>query len=296
MIGNHDGNSSTQQTELSYVRQKQKQRLPSWATLRKEIYSDEVEAQLPHDTGLWKLSTGVGGYVPAGFAKNRSGARDPCVTTVESLRNPSPISRHTVKCSIRERHWSGEVFPTELLPMSEETVRFIGFAYFQQDGRALNHKEQESVMWRAASLKYPCSRPASYDEYEEGRILGLPERNVSGNEVIFTGPSSMGDAPTKHKGWVLGGYPKRAVLMGDPLDGSSEIGSAFGRKAIMCVLPQRRLVRQPSLRMWGDCRYDLWRAKSQPDLKATALNPAPASQEKTYSFKVSRSPSVTLPR
>merc|ERR1712072_1248637 len=100
----------------------------------------------------------------------------------------------------------------------------------------------------------------------DGRILGMPERNVSGCEIIFTG------------------NPKRAVLKGDPLDGTTEIGSSFGRKAIVCVMPQRRLVRQPSLRTWGACRYDLWRAKSQPDMKAAQIQPEKASDDKTYVF------------
>ena len=29
--------------------------------------------------------------------------------------------------------------------MDNETVRFIGFTYFEQDGRALNHHEQEGA-------------------------------------------------------------------------------------------------------------------------------------------------------
>ena len=43
------------------------------------------------------------------------------------------------------------------------------------------------MMWRAAASKFPCSRPALYDEYAEGRILGLPERNVAGAEVRSEG-------------------------------------------------------------------------------------------------------------
>jgi hypothetical protein len=211
------------------------------------------------------------------------------------LHHLSPISRHTVKVSTRERCWAGEIFPTELFAGSE-TCRFIGFATFEQDGRALNHNEQEGMMWRAAALKFPCARPATYDEYGEGRILGLPERNVSGYEVVFGGPTSRGDAPAKHKGWVLGGYPKRCVLTGDPFDGQTEAASAFGRKAVLCVLPQRRLVRQPSLRLWGDARYDLWRAKSLPDLKAAQIHPPKADKEKTYVFAYARQPGSTLLR
>merc|ERR1719217_1836334 len=79
------------------------------------------------------------------------------------------------------------------------------------------------MMWRSAAMKFPCSRPASYQEYMDGRILGMPETNVSGCEIIFTGNPSRGDAPAKHKGWVLGGYPKRAVLKGDPLDGDRQL-------------------------------------------------------------------------
>jgi hypothetical protein len=124
----------------------------------------------------------------------------------------------------------------------------------------------------------------------------MPERNVSGCELIFTGTQSRHDAPPKHKGWVLGGYPKRAILKGDPLDGTTEIGSAFGKKAMMCVLPQRRLVRQPSLRTWGGCRYDLWRAKSHPDMKAAEIQPELASDKKTYAFGMTPKPQSSLPR
>jgi len=273
--------------------------------MRKEIYKDEVQAMHPHDTKFWKKSSGVGGYAPAGLAKDRSGAKDPCVTSIESLGHPSglcsPISRHTVKVSTRERAWSGEIFPTELFPGNRETCRFLGFAFFQQDGRALNHNEQEGMMWRAAALKFPCSRPALYDEYAEGRILGLPERNVAGAEVVFGGLSSRGDAPATHKGWVLGGYPKRCVLTGDPFDGQTETASSFGRKAVLCVLPQRRLVRQPSLRITGgEARYDLWRARSQPDLRAAEVHPSNADYKKTYEFTrtplLQREPGSTLLR
>lgn len=198
--------------------------------------------------------------------------------------------------SLHERDWSGEVFPTELLKIEGQKVRFIGYAYFNQDGRAQSHQEQEWLMWHAAASKFPNSRPATYDEYAECRIQGIPERNTSGAEVVFTGYTSRGDMPPKHRGWVLGGHPKLTVLQNDPLDGQTETGSAFGRKAVLCVLPARRLVRQPSLRQWGEMRYDLWRARSEPDLAAARLAPLPANHKKTYSYSFSSNPSSTLPR
>merc|ERR1719188_2272382 len=107
-------------------------------------------------------------------------------------------------------------------------------------------------MWRCAADKFPCSRPATYAEYEEGRILGLPEKNTSGAEIVFTGKRGQGDAPSKHKGWKLGGHVKKCVLKDDPLDGSTQVGYAFGRRAVLCVVSARRLVRQASLRSFGD--------------------------------------------
>ena len=80
------------------------------------------------------------------------------------------------------------------------------------------------MMWRAAASKFPCSRPALYDEYAEGRILGLPERNVAGAEVRAEGtarqqmPGSPGVAACHH-------YIKRtirwcAILYSAPLNGA----------------------------------------------------------------------------
>ena len=42
----------------------------------------QVQAMHPHDTKFWKKSSGVGGYAPAGLAKDRSGAKDPCVRAI----------------------------------------------------------------------------------------------------------------------------------------------------------------------------------------------------------------------
>ena len=87
-------------------------------------------------------------------------------------------------------------------------LRFVGFAEFDMDGRVFTGGEMDRMMmnlgqmrvWHAfplsarisASQKYPCSRPATFDEYAERCILGLPERNNSGRDVVFVGPGATG--------------------------------------------------------------------------------------------------------
>ena len=41
----------------------------------------------------------------------------------------------------------------------------MGFAEFDMDGRVFTGGEMDRMMMISASQKYPCSRPATFDEY-----------------------------------------------------------------------------------------------------------------------------------
>jgi len=58
-------------------------------------------------------------------------------------------------------------------------VVFAGFAEFDMDGRIHTAGEMDRLMVHASSSKYPCSRPATLDEYTSKFIHGLPASNTS---------------------------------------------------------------------------------------------------------------------
>merc|ERR1719478_212569 len=125
---------------------------------------------------------------------------------------------------------------------------FVGFAEFDLDGRHQTAGEMDRMMQWAAGEKYPCSRPATLDEYERGVILGLPERNRSGRDVVFTGPGATG-CELFHTNTL--GAQKCIVHAGDTFDGQTGAASLHGRKSCICVYPAERVKRQQSLTQFG---------------------------------------------
>merc|ERR1719456_869937 len=103
-------------------------------------------------------------------------------------------------------------------------------------------------MTLAASSKYPCSRPATFAEYSEGRILGAPLVNSSGTDVCFVGPGGSAKHPLAH-GTL--GHLKPVVMPGDKFDGSCQMAAMAGTKMVMCVYPMDRVRKQPSLATFG---------------------------------------------
>lgn len=133
-------------------------------------------------------------------------------------------------------------------------VVFVGFAEFDMDGRLHTAGEMDRLMQHSASSKYPCSRPATFDEYaDEGgpAIVGLPQKNTSGRDIVFVGPGGTG-CELFHTNTL--GSQKCAVPPGEALDGTWGIASMYGRKTILCVYPIERVKRQQSLTQFGLCR------------------------------------------
>jgi len=128
---------------------------------------------------------------------------------------------------------------------------FVGFAEFDIDGRHQTAGEMDRTMQWAAGEKYPCARPATLDEYERGVILGLPERNRSGKDIVFTGPGATG-CELFHTNTL--GAQKCIVPPGDTFDGQTGAASLHGRKACICVYPAERVKRQQSLAQFGLAR------------------------------------------
>lgn len=153
-----------------------------------------------------------------------------------------------------------------------QQVVFAGFAEFDMDGRTHTAGEMDRIMAHAAVSKYPCARPATLDEYTGVHIVGLPLKNQSGRDVVFTGPGATG-CELYHTNTL--GAQKCFVPPGDAFDGSIGAASLYGRKCIVCVFPVERVRRQQSLAQFGVVRAAigssgrLRRAGSMASLKDT---------------------------
>jgi hypothetical protein len=161
-------------------------------------------------------------------------------------------------------------------------VVFVGYATFDMDGRAHTAGEMDRLMMRAANSKYPCARPATFDEYADGAIMNLPQRNKSGLDVAFVGPGATG-SELFHTNTL--GMQKCCVAPGDDFSERQwGVASLHGRKALLCVYPAERLRRQRSLTQYGLAR-DFVTNKSGPLRKAGSLaclsGSSPQSQSTT---------------
>jgi len=161
-------------------------------------------------------------------------------------------------CSFkRTQGWQGQMMGRSAHPEEAASSSrpgqcvFVGYAEFDMDGRHHTSGEMDRMMAHAAVSKYPCSRPATLDEYERSLILGLPERNRSGKDIAFTGPGATG-CELYHTNTL--GSQKCIVPPGDIFDGHTGAASLSGRKAILCVYPVERVRRQQSLTQFGLAR------------------------------------------
>jgi len=133
-------------------------------------------------------------------------------------------------------------------------VVFVGFIEFDMDGRTYTGGEMDRMMAQAAACRYPCSRPATFDEYAEKCILGLPAKNQSGRDVVFVGPGATG-CEIFHSNTL--GAQKCVVPPGEVFDGTWGTASLYGRKSVLCVYPVERVRRQQSLTQFGLTRETL---------------------------------------
>eukprot|EP00440_Ansanella_granifera_P004310 gb/GFBE01004672.1/.p1 GENE.gb/GFBE01004672.1/~~gb/GFBE01004672.1/.p1 ORF type:complete len:268 (+),score=40.66 gb/GFBE01004672.1/:1-804(+) len=136
-------------------------------------------------------------------------------------------------------------------------VVFVGVAEFEMDGRVHTGGEMDRMMMYRASQKFPCARPATFDEYAEKCILGLPERNTTGRDVVFVGPGATG-CEVFHTNTL--GTQKCVVPPGDVFDGTWGTASLYGKKCILCVYPVERVKRQQSLTQFGLARSTIGRS------------------------------------
>jgi len=135
-----------------------------------------------------------------------------------------------------------------------EEVVFVGFADFEMDGRVHTAGEMDRLMMFAAAAKYPCCRPATLAEYAEGRVSGLPARNISGRDLVFIGAGATG-CELSHTNTL--GSQKATVLAGGDLDGRCSFASLHGRKSILCIYPLHRVKKQKSLTQFGLAKSSL---------------------------------------
>eukprot|EP00434_Breviolum_minutum_P001222 symbB.v1.2.001070.t1/scaffold33.1/size517934/22 len=171
-------------------------------------------------------------------------------------------------------------------------VVFVGFAEFEMDGRAFTGGEMDRMMMISASQKYPCSRPATFDEYAERCILGLPERNTCGRDVVFVGPGATG-CELFHTNTL--GIQKAVVSPHDMFDGTWGNASLYGRKCILCVYPVQRLKKQQSLMQFGLARRTI--GKSGRLRRAGSLaSLTDQTQWTTSNFGASTNQALHLPR
>ena len=93
------------------------------------------------------------------------------------------------------------------------TLRFVGVASWNQNNQP--YQEQWRLMDEACAAlpgAAPGCRAATWQEYVEGKIEGLPKVVPSGPYVLFTGPGSEGQRNEFHC--------MKAVGPGQPLDGT----------------------------------------------------------------------------
>jgi hypothetical protein len=149
------------------------------------------------------------------------------------------------------------------------SVVFVGYAEFDMDGRTFTAGEMDRLMMHSAVSKYPCARPATFDEYTDQAIVGLPKKNASGRDIVFVGPGGTG-CELYHTNTL--GSQKCAVPPGEALDGTWGLASMYGRKSVLCVYPVERVKRQQSLTQFGLCRATLdVRGRMKPSQSLTTL-------------------------
>lgn len=148
---------------------------------------------------------------------------------------------------------------------------FVGFADYTMEKGAMTRGELDRLMVSACHSKFPCSRPATYEEYISKSIGQLPKINRTKFDVTFIGPGSekLGPGALDHKNTLF--CRKKVVFPGERLDGSSgqiEISdsSCWGRKTCIAVVYVNRIIRQPSLKQFGllrNCIDQSWRGDRQ---------------------------------
>jgi len=178
----------------------------------------------------------------------------PCEKTTMFHGDPSPNSSPD---RMRATTSSASFMHPPASSAKSGQVMFVGIAQFDMDGRMHTAGEMDRLMLHAANSKYPCSRPATFDEYAEGAILGLPDKNKTGQEVVFAGPGATG-CELFHTNTL--GAQKVIVPPGDAFDGTWAMASLFGRKCILCVHPIERVKRQQSLALFGQSRQSIGRS------------------------------------
>lgn len=136
---------------------------------------------------------------------------------------------------------------------------FVGFVEWNMERAAFRRGELDRLMIAACRAKYPCSRPATYEEFISHAITGLPAMNQTKFDITFTGPGSekIGPGALDHKNTLFS--RKKIIMPGERLDGSTgqiEISdsSIWGKKACIAVVYSTRLQLQPSLRQFGQSR------------------------------------------
>lgn len=195
-----------------------------------ELWSDFSQRGLPHHHPEQHL----GGLGP-----------DPALTQGSFFRDTGTRFHSTNRTNLSSTR-GGQ--PMNTAPASR--VMFIGFVEWEMDGRVHSAGEMDRLMALAAASKFPCSRPATFEEYASMKIIGAPAVNVSGRDVSFVGPGSCCERSDSNtlgtKKWVV---PAR-----DPFDGTATTSATYGKKCCFCVYPAERMARQHSLSQFGLAR------------------------------------------
>lgn len=187
--------------------------------------------------------------LPEAHPENAGAPLDPLGTAVSSTQGgPFRVRQygHHAKKAI-----AGGSAPSRPTDQSDaRTVLYVGFAEWDMDGRLHTIGEMDRLMMVAAQSKYPCARPATFEEYSTGQIRGIPEANHSGRDVVFVGPGSAQMPPHQH---TLGSQ-KYVVPARDSFDCTATTTATYGRKCCLCVYPAARVERQHSLSQFGFAR------------------------------------------
>jgi hypothetical protein len=125
-------------------------------------------------------------------------------------------------------------------------VKFMGFAFWDQDAYKQSDEEQDRLMHEAANKTFPGSKAATAHQYKHKLILSLPTTNTSGSDVSFTAPGNIGLIYFKYITNLNEGCVDNACVSGHRLIGVAREGKLDGtfmcdnlvkyQRAVLCVM------------------------------------------------------------
>lgn len=172
------------------------------------------------DPFVVELHTDKGEKVEVKLADRRNGTYSATYTPPMDIKGELQLS-----VLLRGSHIQGSPYRVQTFSV----VYYIGAAKWVQD-RQPYHEQWRLMDEACAALPGapPGSRAATYQEYVEGSIKGLPKVAGDSQYIVFTGPGSEGVQDGRHC--------MKGVSPGKPLDGTFSINNLYSSERwAICV-------------------------------------------------------------